>query len=170
MGRPRVCKRTAPQIGCRSSISDCLLGCPDIWLLRELVWFEPGHYERLVRLGLVLPQQSKHYSLELPGERPSQRIRLLISTRHYLLGFKLPTLQRRSEQIFICPTNHRPARARMSTRLSVLSASGSSGLLVIPMARRQRLTRSPSAVRRPRTTSAESRFFSRYARPLSVIV
>ena len=50
------------------------------------------------------------------------------------------------------------ARARMSDRLSSLSASGSSGLLVVPRARRQRLTRSPSAVRRLRTTSASSRF------------
>ncbi len=170
MGRPRVCRRTAPQIGCRSSISGCLLGCPDIWPLRELVWFDPGHYERLARLRSVLPRQSKQYSLELPAERRSQRVRLLISTRHYLLGFKLPKFQRRSGEVFIFATNHRPARARMSTRLSVLSASGSSGLLVIPMARRQRLTRSPSAVRRPRTTSARSRFSSKYARPLSVIV
>src|SRR6516162_4187317 len=61
-------------------------------------------------------------------------------------------------KVFIFAANHRPARARMSTRLSVLSASGSSGLLVVPRARRQRVTRSPSAVRRSRTTSARSRF------------
>jgi hypothetical protein len=78
------------QTECRSSISGRLLGYPDIWLLRELVWFEPRQYERLARLGRILPQQSIHYSIELRGERRSQRIRVLTSTRHYLpWGFKL---------------------------------------------------------------------------------
>ena len=50
------------------------------------------------------------------------------------------------------------ARARTSARLSVASASASFSLSVIPRARRQRLTRSPSLVRRLRTTSARPRF------------
>jgi len=50
------------------------------------------------------------------------------------------------------------ARARTSNRPSVASASASFSRSAIPRARRQRLTRSPSAVRRLRTTSARSRF------------
>jgi hypothetical protein len=182
--------RPAPQTECRSSISDRLLEFPDIWPLRELVWFEPKQYERLTRLVSILPQQSIQYPIELRGEKRSQRVRLLISTRHYLpcsfkfrrdssarpvsssrrkLNFPPPLgvggdspqggqpCACRSERGFYLRCKSSAARARISTRLSALS-SGSSCLLLVPRARRQRLTRSPSAVRRLRRTSARSRF------------
>src|SRR5262249_21753690 len=80
-------------------------------------------------------------ALELPGARCGLRVAARAVSASEAIYLRSPA-----------------ARARISTRLSVLSASGSSGLLVVPRARRQRLTRSPSAVRRLTTTSAGSRF------------